>query len=55
MLTKSPYSRGQKLRELFLCSVGDPDPNVSGLRDPDPLVRGTVTDPAPEPDPYLFP
>jgi hypothetical protein len=27
------------------CSVGDPDPHVLALRDPDPLVRGT--DPAP--------
>jgi hypothetical protein len=47
---KMPYSYGQKLRELFLCSAGDPDPHVLGLPDPDPLVRGTDPDPAPEPD-----
>jgi hypothetical protein len=29
-------------------SVGDPDPDVFGLPDPDPLVRGA------DPDPSLF-
>ncbi len=29
-------------------SVGDPDPHVLGIPDPDPLVRGT------DPDPSLF-
>jgi hypothetical protein len=52
LLTKSPYSHGQNLRELFLSSVGDPDPHVLGL--PDPEVIGKDPDPAPEPDPSLF-
>jgi hypothetical protein len=32
--------------------VGDPDPHVLGLQDPDPLVRGA--DPGPALDPSLF-
>jgi hypothetical protein len=52
LLTKSPYSHGQNLRELFLSSVGDPDPHVLGL--PDPEVIGKDPDPTPEPDPSLF-
>jgi hypothetical protein len=33
-----------------LIIVGDPDPHVLGLLDPDPLVRGK--DPAPKPFPF---
>jgi len=43
------------LLALPVSSVGDPDPqdpHVLGLQNPDPLVRGTDLDPAP--DPYLF-
>ncbi len=39
------------LRDLVPTSVGDPDPHVFGLQDPDPLVRGT--DPAQDSDPSI--
>jgi hypothetical protein len=35
-------------------SVGDPDPHVFGVPDPDPLVGGADPDPDQPPDPSLF-
>ncbi len=46
------YKKKNRRREHT--SVGDPDPHVFGILDPDPLVRGTDPDPYPAPDPSLF-
>ena len=47
MSRETASTRFKHLNKNIFDSVGDPDPNVYGLPDPEPLVRGVDPDPNP--------